>query len=81
MLVEYLLEGGAFFGQVRNRAGATTLAGVITSWDPNANNGVNAITTVGSAIIIGGTFTTINGRHSNVNRIAIVDATTGILRP
>lgn len=71
---------GSFFSQVRNRAGATTLAGVITSWDPNANNGVNAITTVGSAIIIGGTFTTINGSTA-VNRIAIVDAATGILRP
>lgn len=71
---------GSFFSQVRNRAGATTLAGVITSWDPNANNGVNAITTVGSAIIIGGTFTTVNGSTA-VNRIAIVDTTTGTLRP
>ena len=71
---------GAFFNQVRNYLGSTTTAGVLNSWDPNANNTVNAITTVGSAVIIGGTFTTINGGTAAV-RLAIVDANTGVIRP
>lgn len=70
----------AFFSQIRNYVGSTTMAGVINAWDPNANNTVNAITSVGSALIIGGTFTTINGGIAAV-RLAIVDATTGTLRP
>ena len=69
-----------FFNQVRNYLGSTTTAGVLNSWDPNANNTVNAITTVGSAVIIGGTFTTINGGTAAV-RLAIVDANTGVIRP
>ncbi len=72
--------GSSFISQTRNYAGASTLAGAATSWDPNPNNVVNAVVTLGTSVFIGGTFTTVNGGTS-ANRIALIDATTGILRP
>lgn len=72
--------GGSFVSALRNYAGATDLNGALTSWDPNLDAAVNAIAHVGSSVFLGGTFTTVNGGTA-ANRLVLVDATTGIVRP
>ena len=45
---------------MRNRLAALNASNVPTSWNPNANNTVNALAVSGSSIVyVGGTFTTI----------------------
>jgi hypothetical protein len=53
---------------------ATT--GTATSWDPNADNEVDALAVSGSTVYLGGSFGSINGSLAR-NHVAAVDATTG----
>lgn len=71
---------GSFVSTVRNYAGATDLNGAVTSWDPNMDAAVTAIANVGTSVFLGGSFTTVNGGTA-ANRLALVDATTGVVRP
>ncbi|MBL7889860.1 MAG: HYR domain-containing protein [Bacteroidia bacterium] len=63
-------------GLTRNRLAHINSLGQVTSWDPNADNSVNAITVSGSTIYIGGSFTNVGGQVRNY--IAAIDATTGL---
>lgn len=63
-------------GQTRNRLAHINSLGQVTSWDPNADNSVNAIVLSGSTIYIGGSFTNVGGQARNY--IAAIDATTGL---
>ena len=79
--------GGLFSGAnsingsfTRNRLAAVdATTGNATSWDPNANNTVNALIVSGSTLYIGGAFNGATGINGNVTRnyLAAVDATTG----
>ncbi len=62
----------------RSRAAAVTTsgAGTLTSWNPNLNNGVNAIAVLESTVYLGGWFDNVGGQTRR--RAAAVDATTGI---
>ena len=72
--------GTGFFASLRNYAGATNLTGTVNAWDPNLNGNGRAVYVLGSAIILGGLFTSVNGSTA-VGNMAIVDATTGAYRP
>ncbi|MBN8696856.1 MAG: HYR domain-containing protein [Bacteroidetes bacterium] len=63
-------------GLTRNRLAHINSSGQVTSWDPNADNSVNAITISGSTIYVGGSFTNVGGQARNY--IAAIDATTGL---
>ena len=77
-------SGGWYLGGTFTQVGAVTRnhlaqinsSGSVTSWDPNANNTVYAITVDGTDIYVGGMFTTINGGTSR-NYLAKLDNTTG----
>ncbi len=76
--------GGAFgSGNVaRNRLAAFDGSGaLVTSWNPNANGTVNAVTVdPGSGtVFVGGTFTSIGGKTHT--RLAAIDPVTGVRRP
>lgn len=63
-------------GQVRNYIAAvstTTDTNNATTWNPNANNTVNALALSGTTLYAGGVFTTIGGQTRN--RIAALDTT------
>lgn len=76
-----LFAGGSFTqisGQNRNRVAEVSQGtGLATSFDPNANGFVRAITSVGNDIYLGGGFTAIGGlprsRLARVNRSGVVD--------
>ncbi|MBI2448145.1 hypothetical protein HYV44_01095, partial [Candidatus Microgenomates bacterium] len=56
--------GGQFVtisGSTRNKIGSTTVAGALTTWNPNANNNVYVIKRNGLDLWAGGEFTTIGG--------------------
>lgn len=75
--------GGLFTicgGKPRNRIAAVDAAGVATAWDPNAGGtsgvAVNALVLSGSAVIAGGSFSSIGGvNHAN---LAALDPTSGL---
>lgn len=71
----FLNFGGVFRG---NLAAVSVSTGALTSWNPNANQQVNAIAAVGSNVYIGGNFTLVNGSTSRFF-LAAVDASTGTL--
>jgi hypothetical protein len=72
-----VLTGGSFTsvnGQYRNNLAAIDLAtNMLKSWNPNANNNVNAISVSGATVYAGGDFTMMTGQSRN--RIAAIDAT------
>ena len=75
-----LYVGGSFTtidGTSRNRLAAVsaTSGAVDASWDPNANNTVNAISANGTRIYVGGPFTSVGG--TSRNNLAAVSATSG----
>lgn len=75
-----LYVGGSFTaidGTSRNRLAAVSAASgaVDASWDPNANNTVNAISANGTRIYVGGPFTSVGG--TSRNNLAAVSATSG----
>lgn len=81
-----LLVGGDFDnigGQVRhNIAALNTSSGNATTWNPNLggnNSYVNTIAVSGSAVFIGGGFTSVGGQTRN--RIAAISATSGTPLP
>src|SRR6185436_9137061 len=73
--------GGGFTtlgGQSRRFLGAfDATTGATTSWNPNPNQGIEAIAVSGNTLYAGGYFTTIGG--AGRNRIAAFDASTGLL--
>jgi hypothetical protein len=69
-------SSGLVGGQPRNRVAALdATTGLATSWNPDADNNVNAICVGGSTVYVSGTFTTIGGQSRS--RIAALDASTG----
>lgn len=81
-----LYTGGNFTtigGQLRNRMAALNIGGALdgtpTSFDPNANNAINAITVSNSTVYVIGSFTTIGGQSRR--NLAALDATTGAVTP
>jgi len=71
----------SFINNLRNFIGATNFNGdAAFGWDPNFNGIVLAIAKTGNSVFAGGSFTTVNGGTS-ANKLAIIDATTGVLRP
>ncbi len=71
----------AFINTTRNFMGATTFTGsAANTWHPNFNGSVMAIGKAGTSVFVGGSFTTVNG-GTTASRLAIIDATSGILRP
>lgn len=80
---DILYVGGSFTsvkGTGRNYAAAlsTSSGGVLQSWNPNANNVVNAIAINGSTIFLGGNFTMLNGTGRNY--LASVNNTNGSVK-
>jgi hypothetical protein len=70
--------GGSFSqvgGVTRNNLAQINASGQLTSWNPNANNQVNAIVVSGSTVYVGGSFTNVGGQTRN--RIAALDISTG----
>ncbi len=53
-------------------------ADCLTAWNPDLDDGVNAIAVSGSNVYLGGYFTTANDGATARNRAAAVDATTGV---
>lgn len=77
-----LYVGGSFVtmgGQPRNRIAAVALSNgqLITSWDPNANNVVNAIGLQNNLVYLGGAFSSVGGAITR-NRLAAIDIATGL---
>jgi hypothetical protein len=80
---EYLIDPNfqTIGGSTRSYLAAlNTSDGTVTSWNPNAGNGVYALAVNAGIVYAGGTFTTIGPAGNNVGRtrIAALDATTGI---
>lgn len=74
-----VVNGGAL---TRNRFAAfTTADGVVTNFDPNFGNNVNAIrvTSDGGTIYVGGSFTTIAGGGTTRNRLATFTTSDGVV--
>ena len=57
----------------RNHLAAIDSTGVLTSWDPNADNSVNALAVSGTTVYVGGDFTKVAGQARAF--IAAVDST------
>jgi hypothetical protein len=71
----------AFINTTRNYMGSTNFTGsTANAWHPNFNGSVMAIAKAGTSVFAGGSFSTVNGGTA-ANRLAIIDASTGILRP
>lgn len=63
-------------GLPRNRIAAfSPTTGAVTSWDPNADDAVDALVFASSYVVLGGKFKHVGGLACN--RIARIDATTG----
>lgn len=76
-----LYVGGTFTtakATARNNLAAFSIggAGVLQSWNPNANGTVNTIVKSGNTIFVGGSFTSLNGSTTR-NRLASVNNTNG----
>lgn len=63
-------------GQPRNRLAQINGSGVLTSWNPDANNTVRTLVLAGNTVYAGGLFTTVGGTTAR-NRLAAFDATSG----
>src|SRR5207302_7508661 len=69
-----LYVGGDFTsigGQARSHVAALDTSGKATSWNPDANDDVDALAVKGPTVYAGGQFTSIGGRPRN--RIAALD--------
>ena len=64
-------------GLIRNYIAQLDATGAATSWNPNANNPINALAVSGSTIYAGGSFTSLGGQDRNF--AAALDATTGVV--
>lgn len=55
---------GATAGSIlpRNHLAAIDFTGALTSWDPNADNNVNALAVSGTTVHLGGDFTNVGGQ-------------------
>lgn len=79
--------GGAFSSvgtTERLKAAAFTRAGQLTPWNPRAGDGAVSALTVspdGSKVVLGGSFTTMNGSSNPGYGLAAVDGATGELVP
>ncbi|RWZ50892.1 PKD domain-containing protein [Labedella phragmitis] len=82
-----VFAGGAFSSvgtTERLKAASFTRAGQLTPWNPRAGDGAVSALTVspdGSKVVLGGSFTTMNGSSNPGYGLAAVDATAGELMP
>ncbi len=72
---------GGFFtsigGEIRNRLARINSDGSLHSWNPNCDDGVNALCVSGSTLYVGGFFNNIGGQSRS--RLAAVDSNTGLV--